>query len=163
MEFIGRLETQGQARYEFSIPQSGGGQLRVVVTSRKVRDPDGSPFAVVTATDISEQKRAETALGQANSLLLARQRQVEEELQLAERVQQSLAPKSLRWGNVSVETYYQPVWAIGGGYGLVTPAGDCLVVFVLDVAAHGNSSALVAQHTYPDTEAPRESPAETLA
>src|SRR5260370_10345771 len=130
MEFIGRLETQGQARYEFSIPQSGGGHLPVVVTSRQVRDPDGSPFAVVTATDISEQKRAETDLRQANSLLLARQRQVEEELQLAERVQQSLAPKNLRWGNVSVVTYYQPVWSIGGDYGLVTPREDRFGVFV---------------------------------
>src|SRR5260370_20978934 len=127
MEFIGRLETQGQARSEFYIPQSGGGPLPVVVTSRQVGDRDGSPFAVVTATDISEQKRAETDLRQANSLLLARQRQVEEELQLAERVQQSLAPKSLRWGNVSVETYYQPVLSIGGGCFLLHPRPRPLV------------------------------------
>src|SRR5258707_665321 len=153
LEFIGRRETQGQARYEFYIPQSGGGHLPVVVTSRQVRDPDGSPFAVVTATDISEQKRAETDLRQANSLLLARQRQVEEELQLAERVQQSLAPKSLRWGNVSVETYYQPVWSIGGDYGLVVPGDDCLDVLVCDVSGHGISSALVANRIYSETMA----------
>src|SRR5260370_5942418 len=141
MEFIGRLETQGQARYEFSIPQSGGGHLPVVVTSRQVRDPDGSPFAVVTATDISEQKRAETDLRQANSLLLARQRQMEEELQLAERVQQSLAPKSLKWGNVSVETYYQPVWSIGGDYGLLTPPDGCLDVVAFAGSRHCHNCA----------------------
>ncbi len=160
LEFIGRRETQGQARYEFYIPQAGGGRLPVVVTSRQIRDPEGSPFGVVTATDISEQKRAETDLRQANSLLLTRQRQVEEELQLAERVQQSLAPKSLRWGNVSVETYYQPVWSIGGDYGLVIPGDDRLDVLVCDVSGHGISSALIANRIYSETMAQIERGAE---
>jgi phosphoserine phosphatase RsbU/P len=86
-------------------------------------------------------------------LLLARQRQIEEELLLAERVQQSLAPKSLRWGGISVETYYQPVWSIGGDYGLVTPREDCLDVVVCDVSGHGISSALVANRIYSETMA----------
>jgi sigma-B regulation protein RsbU (phosphoserine phosphatase) len=153
LEFIGRREAEGRARYEFYIPQLGGGHLPVVVTSRLIHDPDGTPFAVVTATDISEQKHAEMELRQANALLLARQRQVEEELLLAERVQQSLTPKSLRWGNVSVETYYQPAWSIGGDYGLVVPGDDCLDVLVCDVSGHGISSALVANRIYSETMA----------
>jgi PAS domain S-box-containing protein len=153
LEFIGQRETQGRARYEFYIPQRGGGRLPVVVTSRVIHDPDGIPFAVVTATDISEQKRAEMELREANAMLLARQHQVEQELQLAERVQQSLAPKSLRWGNVSVETYYQPVWSIGGDYGLVVPGDNCLDVLVCDVSGHGISSALVANRIYSETMA----------
>jgi PAS domain S-box-containing protein len=153
LEFIGRRETQGRARYEFYIPQARGGHLPVMVTSRQIHSPDGTGFAVVTATDISEQKRAETDLREANALLLARQRQIEEELLLAERVQQSLAPKSLRWGGVSVETYYQPVWSIGGDYGLVTPREDCLDVLVCDVSGHGISSALVANRIYSETMA----------
>lgn len=40
-ELIGRRETQGQARYEFYVPQAGGGRLPVVVTSRQIHDPDG--------------------------------------------------------------------------------------------------------------------------
>jgi PAS domain S-box-containing protein len=153
LEFIGHREIEGRARYEFYIPQRGGGRLPVVVTSHQIHDPDGTLFAVVTATDISEQKRAETELRQANALLLERQRQVEQELLLAERVQQSLAPKSLRWGNVSVETYYQPVWSIGGDYGLVVPSDDCLDVLVCDVSGHGISSALVANRIYSETMA----------
>ena len=160
LEFIGRRETQGRARYEFYIPQARGGHLPVVVTSRQIHSPDGTAFAVVTATDISEQKRAETELREANALLLARQRQVEEELLLAERVQQSLAPRSLTWGGVSVETYYQPVWSIGGDYGLVTPREDCLDILVCDVSGHGISSALVANRIYSETMAQIERGAE---
>ena len=74
-EFIGQREVLGRARYEFYIPQAGGGHLPVVVTSRQIQDPEGRTFAVVTATDISEQKRAEAELRDANESLLARQRQ----------------------------------------------------------------------------------------
>src|SRR5262249_28303070 len=95
LEFIGRRETQGRAQYEFYVPQGDGGRLPVAVTSRQVRAVNGEPFGIVTATDISEQKRVELELRQANGLLVARQRQVEEELLLAERVQQSLPPNSL--------------------------------------------------------------------
>src|SRR5262249_9446305 len=118
---------------------------------RQLHSPDGTPFAVVTATDISEQKHVEADLREANSLLEERQKQVEEELRLAERVQQSLAPKSLRWGGVSVETYYQPVWSIGVDYGLVTPGEDRLDILVCDVSGHGISSALVANRIYSET------------
>jgi PAS domain S-box-containing protein len=151
LEFIGQREVQGRARYEFYIPQADGGHLPVVVTSRQIQDPEGRTFAVVTATDISEQKRAETELRNANEQLLVRQRQMEAELQLAERVQQSLAPRSLSWGGAAVETHYQPAWSVGGDYGLVVPNDDHLDVLVCDVSGHGISSALVANRIYSET------------
>lgn len=151
--FIGDREAQGRAKYEFYIPQADGERLPVAVTSRLVQGGDGRFYGIVTATDISDQKRAQMELSQANALLLERQRQVEQELQLAERVQQSLAPKSLTWGGVSVETYYQPVWSIGGDYGLVRPGDDRLDVLVCDVSGHGISSALIANRIYSETMA----------
>jgi phosphoserine phosphatase RsbU/P len=160
MELIRQREEQGRARYEFFIPQAGGGRLPVVVTSRQIKDPDGGTFAIITATDISEQKRAEMELRDANEQLLARQRQMEEELQLAERVQQSLAPRSLSWGRASVETHYQPAWSVGGDYGLVVPNDDHLDVLVCDVSGHGISSALVANRIYSETMAQIERSAE---
>lgn len=87
LEFIGRREAQGRARYEFYIPQADGGRLPVAVTSRHARTTDGQSFGIVTATDISDQKRLQAELSQANALLLGRQRQVEQDLQLAERIQ----------------------------------------------------------------------------
>jgi sigma-B regulation protein RsbU (phosphoserine phosphatase) len=160
LECIGKREVHGRARYEFYVPQVGGGHLPVVVTSRQIQDPDGRNFAVVTATDISEQKRAETELREANASLLARQRQMEAELQLAERVQQSLAPRSLSWGGAAVETHYQPAWSVGGDYGLVVPNEDHLDVLVCDVSGHGISSALVANRIYSETMAQIERSAE---
>jgi len=160
LEFIGRRESEGRARYEFYIPQTDGGRLPVAVTARQVRAADGQPFGIVTATDISELKRVEIELRQANSMLLARQRQMEEELRLAERVQHSLAPKSLTWGGVSVEAYYQPVRSIGGDYGLVNPGEDHLDVLVCDVSGHGISSALIANRIYSETMAEIERDAE---
>jgi len=78
---------------------------------------------------------------------------MEQELQLAERVQQSLAPKALTWGGISVEAYYQPASSIGGDYGLVIPSDDRLDVVVCDVSGHGISSALVANRIYSETMA----------
>jgi len=160
VEFIGRRESQGRARYEFYLPQSDGGHLPVAVTARQVRATNSQSFGIVTATDISELKRAEAELRESNVLLLARQRQMEEELQLAERVQQSLAPKSLRWGGISVEAHYQPARSIGGDYGLVNPGDDHLDVLVCDVAGHGISSALIANRIYSETMAEIERGAE---
>ncbi len=159
-EFIARREAQGRARYEFYIPQADGGRLPVAVTSRLVHGGDGRAYGVVTATDISDQKRSQMELSQTNALLLERHRQMEQELQLAERVQQSLAPKGLTWGGVSVEAHYQPASSIGGDYGLVIPSDDRLDVVVCDVSGHGISSALVANRIYSETMAQIERGAE---
>src|SRR5690349_18367530 len=146
---VGR--TQGQSRFEFYLPQSAGAHLPVVMASRQLEDPEGRLFAVVTCTDIAEQKNAEMELRQANRLLEARERAIEEDLLLAARVQQSLSPKCLAWGGSSVETYYQAARTIGGDFGLVTPGDDLLTLLVCDVSGHGIGSALVANRIYTET------------
>jgi phosphoserine phosphatase RsbU/P len=164
-ELIARRQVQGRAQYEFYMPQAGGTHLPILVTARRITDSGGRSFGVVTATDISEQKRAEAGLRnanvmlearqseieQANARLEARQREIEGELLLAERVQQSLAPQRLTWGGLSVETYYQPVRSIGGDYGLITPSDRFLNLLVCDVSGHGISSALVANRIYTES------------
>jgi phosphoserine phosphatase RsbU/P len=152
-EFIARREAQGRAQYEFYIPRSDGGRLPVEVTSRLVYGADGRAYGIITATDISDQKRIQAELSQTNALLLERQHQMEQELQLAERVQQSLAPKGLIWSGVSVEAHYQPASSIGGDYGMVIPGDGRLDVVVCDVSGHGISSALVANRIYSETMA----------
>ena len=137
--------------FEFYVPQAAGTRLPVVISARRLEDPDGREFAVVTFTDITEQKRAETDLRDANTQLELRAHEIEEELTLASRVQQSLAPKSLLWGVAAVETFYQPVRSIGGDFGLVTPGDDALDLLVCDVSGHGISSALVANRIYTET------------
>jgi sigma-B regulation protein RsbU (phosphoserine phosphatase) len=119
------------------------------MSGRIVTVADGRQYSVLTVTDISHQKQVEEELRQANVLLQQRQREIEVELALAARVQQSLAPASLTWGRVAVETYFNPVHTVGGDFGLVLPHGDELLsLLVCDVSGHGIGSALVATRIY---------------
>src|ERR1700691_5322435 len=142
----------GQNRFEFVLPVKDGNRLPVIISSRNFEDPGGLQFAVVTFTDISEQKNAESKLRNANARLKQRQAEIDEDLLLAARVQQSLAPQSLVWGNMRVDAYYHPVRTIGGDFGLVNPLDDRhLNLLVCDVSGHGIGSALVANRIYSET------------
>lgn len=142
----------GQHRYSFVLPKSDGSRLPVIVSSRALEDPDGRAFGIVTFTDISEQKQQEQRLRLLNSRLEARQREIDEDLALAGRVQKTLAPASLIWKSVQVESFYHPVRSIGGDFALVSPfADDYLTLLVCDVSGHGIGSALVATRVYTET------------
>ena len=146
---LARGEREGRSRYEFFVPRFDGSRVPVIISSRMIEDADGRQFSVITFTDISEQKRAQDQLREANLKLRERQDEIERELQLASRVQQSLAPRSMVWGPFAVEAFYMPVSTIGGDFGLVTPLGDGqLNLLVCDVSGHGISSALVANRIY---------------
>jgi len=142
----------GRAREEFFLPTRDGGRLPVVVSVRAMQWPDGARFSIVTLTDISEQKRNEEQLRAAIAGLEKRQKEIEQDLVLAARVQQSLAPESFLWGALRVDTFYQPARTIGGDFGFVRPSKDeHLNLLVCDVSGHGISSALVANRIYSET------------
>jgi len=146
---IAESEKAGQHQFEFVVPRKDGSRLPVVITTRRFEDPDGRMYAIVTFTDISDQKRAEAMLREANTKLEERQRQIDEDLTLAARVQQSLAPQSLVWGGLRVDAYYHPVRRIGGDFGVVSPVNnENLNLLVCDVSGHGIGSALVANRLY---------------
>jgi PAS domain S-box-containing protein len=111
----------GRSREEFFLPTKGGGRLPVVVSVRAMRRPEGGRFSIVTLTDISDQKRTEEKLRAANARLEQHHREIEQDLVLAARIRQSLAPKPFLWGNLRVDTFYQPAHTISGDFGLVTP------------------------------------------
>ena len=139
----------GHNRFEFVLPRKDGSRLPVIISARTVEDPDGRQFAIVTFTDISDLKRAEQELREVNKKLEERHQEIQEDLKLAARVQQSLAPKSLVWGGVRVETFYHPVRTIGGDFGLVSSLDDhYLNLLVCDVSGRGIGSALVANRIY---------------
>jgi PAS domain S-box-containing protein len=139
----------GHNRFEFVLPRKDGSRLPVIISARTIGDPDGRQFAIVTFTDISELKNAEHELREVNKKLEERHQEIQEDLKLAARVQQSLAPKSLIWGGVRVETFYHPVRTIGGDFGLVSSLDDhYLNLLVCDVSGHGIGSALVANRIY---------------
>jgi PAS domain S-box-containing protein len=143
----------GHNRYAFVLPQKGGGRLPVIISSRRLEN-SGSNLGIVTFTDISDQVRVEEGLRSANVKLQNRQMEIEEDLRLAARVQNSLAPRSLIWGTMSVDAFYHPVHSIGGDFALVSPLDlDHLSLLVCDVSGHGIGSALVANRIYSETTA----------
>ena len=149
-----KTRQMGRSRQEFFLPRKDGSRLPVVISGRALKNPDGRQFAIVTFTDISEQKDAEVRLRAANKLLEAHQKEIDEDLALAARVQQSLSPKSMVWGRMRVDAHYHPVRAIGGDLGLVSPQGDDhLNLLVCDVSGHGSGSALVANRIYTEVVA----------
>jgi PAS domain S-box-containing protein len=152
LQQITRTEQVGRNRYAFYVPRRDGTRVPVVMSARVIEDPDGRVFTVVTFTDITEQKHAEEKLLAANAQLERRAREIEAELALASRVQQSLAPMCIRWGRVAVETAYSPVRSIGGDFGHVMPLDEGqLNLLVCDVSGHGISSALIANRIYSET------------
>jgi PAS domain S-box-containing protein len=143
----------GHNRYAFVLPRKDGGRLPVIISSRTLPH-SGRKFGIVTFTDISEQVRVTEELRSANAKLQNRQMEIEEDLRLAARVQNSLAPRSLVWGTMSVDAFYHPVHSIGGDFALVNSLDqDHLSLLVCDVSGHGIGSALVANRIYSETTA----------
>lgn len=142
----------GRSRSEFYLPRKNGGRIPAIFSARNIQGPDGQEYVLLIVTDISAQKGIEEQLRQSNTLLEKRQMEIEAELELAARVQQSLVPQSLGWNDISVETYYSPARTIGGDFGVVFPHGDeALSVLMCDVSGHGIGSALMANRIYSET------------
>ena len=141
-----------QTRSEFYLPRKDGEKIPAIFSSRQIRGPDGREYVLLVVTDISAQKCIEEQLRTSNVLLEERQMEIEAELSLAARVQQSLAPQSLVWTDVAVETYYNPARTIGGDFGVVFPhADEALTILLCDVSGHGIGSALMANRIYSET------------
>ena len=136
----------------------------IAVASRRPDFPSGlevlllsvaANLAIVSfeaARLLSRQQETDQQLREAHKELARRYREIENELALAARVQQSLAPKSLRWGRFAIEAFYRPSQAIGGDFGIITHGSDdFLHVIVGDVSGHGISAALIANRIYSET------------
>jgi len=142
----------GRSRSEFYLPRKNGERIPAIFSGREIQGPDGHEYVLLIVTDISAQKCVEEQLRESNALLEKRHMEMAGELALAARVQQSLAPQSLVWNDVSVETYYSPARTIGGDFGVVFPDSDeGLTVLVCDVSGHGIGSALMANRIYSET------------
>jgi PAS domain S-box-containing protein len=145
----------GRHRHEFYLPRKDGEKIPAIFSARVIQGPDGQEYVLLIVTDISAQKRVEEQLRQSNALLEQRQKEIEDELSLAARVQESLAPRSMVWNDLAVEAYYSPAHTIGGDFGVVLPHGDELLSLLMsDVSGHGIGSALMANRIY--SEALRE-------
>jgi PAS domain S-box-containing protein len=104
----------GRSRSEFYLPRKNGEKIPAIFSGRVIQGPDGLEYVLLIVTDIRAQKRVEEQLRESNAQLEKRQIEIDAELELAARVQQSLAPQNLVWNDVSVESYYNPARTIWG-------------------------------------------------
>ncbi len=142
----------GRQRNEFYLPRKDGEKIPAIFSGRVIQGSDGQGYVLLIVTDISAQKRVEEQLRASNALLETRQKEMEAELALAARVQQSLAPRSLVWNDLSFESCYSPARPIGGDFGVVLPHSDELLSLIMcDVSGHGIGSALMANRIYSET------------
>ncbi len=148
--FLAELRNQKVlSSFEHCLRREDDAPVWVLENATLIDSSDEAPEMIEgTVIDITQRKQAETDLRRANSLLEKRSREIEEELILATKVQETLVPKGLLWDRGAVETHYQPARWIGGDFGLVTLCGDCLNAMVADVSGHGIGSALVANRIY---------------
>jgi len=142
----------GRHRNEFYFPRKDGERVPAIFSARVIKGPDGREDMLLTVTDISAQKRVEEQLRHSNALLENRQMEIDAELALAARVQQSLVPRNLVWSDIAVETYYSPARTIGGDLSVILPqGGEFLNLVMCDVSGHGAGSALLANRIYSET------------
>ena len=142
----------GRHRNEFYFPRKDGEKIPAIFSARVIKGPDGQEYILLTVTDISAQKLVEEQLRHSNALLEKRQMEIDAELALAARVQQSLVPRNLVWSDIAVETYYSPARTIGGDFSVILPQGDEFLNLVMcDVSGHGAGSALLANRIYSET------------
>ena len=142
----------GRHRNEFYFPRKDGERVPAIFSARVIKGPDGREDMLLTVTDISAQKRVEEQLRHSNALLENRQMEIDAELALAARVQQSLVPRNLVWSDIAVETYYSPARTIGGDFSVILPQGDEFLNLVMcDLSGHGAGSALLANRIYSET------------
>lgn len=142
---------KGHMRTEFYILCKDGSHAPVIISSRQIDIPGEGRYVVGTCTDISEQKLTHKRLTEANGRLEQRQREIDRELRLASKVQQSLAPRSLQNHRFAVESFYSPFDSVGGDFGLVRERQGRLQLLVCDVAGHGIGAALLANRVYAQT------------
>jgi PAS domain S-box-containing protein len=141
----------GHNRYAFVLPWKDGGRLPVIISSQALEN-SGRQFGIVTFTDISEQMRVTEELRSSNAKLQQRQMEIDEDLRLAARVHRSLAPKSLVWDRLSIDSFYHAVHSVGGDFALVNSQdGEHISLLLCDVSGHGIGSALVANRIYSET------------
>ncbi len=97
-------------------------------------------------SDITEQKKTEEALREANEQLEAANRRVAEDLDAAARIQQSLLPTSLPdTPGITLAWTFRPCTKLAGDILNIHPLDSRhLAMYMIDVAGHGVAAALFA-------------------
>jgi PAS domain S-box-containing protein len=139
-EFTRGVRTGGPFRAECRFMARDGHTVWVHGEARLIKDAQGRPqFLQGVAFDITESKRAQEVL----LATAVRDAKVEEELEIARRVQTSILPRNPRLPGMTIAARMKPADSVGGDYYDVRPAGDGGILTIGDVSGHGLDAGLV--------------------
>jgi PAS domain S-box-containing protein len=164
-EFTRGVRTGGPFRAECRFMARDGHTVWVHGEARLVKDDKGRPqFLQGVAFDITDSKRAQ-------ELVLAsavRDAKIEEELEIARRVQMSILPRDVALPGLEIAALMVPADDVGGDYYDVRPGQGGGVLTIGDVSGHGLDAGLIMLMMQSAASAlclakPEASPAELLA
>lgn len=139
-EFTRGVRTGGPFRAECRFMARDGRTVWVHGEARLIKDAQGRPqFLQGVAFDITESKRAQEVL-LANAV---RDAKLQEELEIARRVQTSILPRDLRLPGMTIAARMKPADDVGGDYYDVRAIGDGGVITIGDVSGHGLDAGIV--------------------
>jgi PAS domain S-box-containing protein len=139
-EFARGCRSGGPFRAECRFLARDGREVWVHGEARVVKDELGRPqFLQGVAFDITESKRAQALLLDS----AVRQARIDEELEIAKRVQRALVPENPTLDGLEIAAIMEPADQVGGDYYDVeaTPEGGWLAIG--DVSGHGLNAGLV--------------------
>jgi sigma-B regulation protein RsbU (phosphoserine phosphatase) len=120
-------------------------QLEAHLRAREGRMAEEIATAVSAATRAAAELDAARARAAGAAELERRQRELEQDLALAEKVHQSLIPASWQGEELTVAVRYRPMRGVGGDLCVLLPgAHGQTFVGVADVTGHGVAAALLA-------------------
>jgi PAS domain S-box-containing protein len=139
-EFTRGVRTGGPFRAECRFMARDGHTVWVHGEARLIKDEQGRPqFLQGVAFDITESKRAQEVL----LATAVRDAKIQEELEIARRVQTSILPRELRLPGLTIAARMVPADDVGGDYYDVRPSGDGGIITIGDVSGHGLDAGLV--------------------
>jgi len=148
--YIRRYLETGQARVigisrETEGRKKSGDRFPMELALSEVVLSDRRLFTAVVR-DITERKRAEAIILEANRRLEENRKKMEADLRVAGEIQQNLLPKGLPDVNgVRMAWQFAPCHFVGGDiFNILQLGPDHLAVYVIDVSGHGVPSAFVA-------------------
>jgi PAS domain S-box-containing protein len=139
-EFTRGVRTGGPFRAECRFMARDGHTVWVHGEARLIKDEQGRPqFLQGVAFDITESKRAQEVMLQS----AVRDAKIQEELEIARRVQTSILPREPRLPGMTIAARMKPAEDVGGDYYDVRQTGEGGIITIGDVSGHGLDAGLV--------------------
>ena len=133
----------------FNIPDGSGAERIIEGTFTPILEDDRVTALEFLGRDVTQRHRAAEQLRTTNAELERRQKELQQDLDVATRIHASLLPPPLQTDRVLIDLKHLALLGVGGDYVYIRrddPLRPALAIF--DVSGHGVASALVANRVH---------------